>query len=141
MSEPLVFMVEAGIIVFTASGSRRACLLISLIPEDEERTFGDLRSISEKTSNRQAPLVVDNCMLRCLAKEKRNDRSENFKKQESMISKQARLLPDAVNTIIPASTIKTRGSLMQAHCRRISDYLVLGENVQISKRAFLIFRN
>jgi hypothetical protein len=43
-------------------------------------------------------------MLRYLAKEKRNDRSENFKKQESMISKQARLLPDAVNTIIPAST-------------------------------------
>jgi hypothetical protein len=36
------------------------------------------------------------CMLRYLAKEKRNDRSENFKKQESMISKQARLLPDAV---------------------------------------------
>jgi hypothetical protein len=28
-----------------------------------------------------------------------------------------------------ASTIKTRSSLMQAHCRRISDYLVLGENV------------
>jgi hypothetical protein len=28
MSELLVFMVEAGIIVFTASGSRRACLLI-----------------------------------------------------------------------------------------------------------------
>jgi hypothetical protein len=103
--------------------------LQSLMPEDEERTFGDLRSVSEKTSNRQAPLVVDNCMLRYLAKEKRNDRSENFKKQESMISKQARLLPDAVNTIIPASTIKTRSSLMQAHCRRISDFLVLGENV------------
>jgi hypothetical protein len=42
-----------------------------------------------------APLVVDNCMLRYLAKEKINDRSENFKKQESMISKQACLLPDA----------------------------------------------
>ena len=64
-------------------------------------------------------------MLRYLAKEKRNDRSENFKKQESMIS----MLPDAVNTIILASTIKTRSSLMQAHCRRISDFLVLGENV------------
>ena len=101
----------------------------SLIPEDEERTFGDLGSISEKTNNRRAPLVVDNCMLRYFAKEKRNDRSENFNKQESMISKQARLLPDAVNTIIPTSTIKTRSSLMQAHCRRISDFLELGENV------------
>jgi hypothetical protein len=59
--------------------------LRSLIPEDEERTFGDLRSISEKTSNRQAPLVVDNCMLRYLAKEKRNDRSENFKKLNYLI--------------------------------------------------------
>jgi hypothetical protein len=46
-----------------------------------------------------------------------------------MISKQARLLPDDVNTIIPAFTITTRSSLMQAHCRRISDFLVLGENV------------
>jgi hypothetical protein len=59
--------------------------LRSLIPEDEERTFGDLRSISEKTSNRQAPLVVDNCMLRYLAKGKRNDRSENFKKLNYLI--------------------------------------------------------
>jgi hypothetical protein len=47
-------------------------------------------------------------MLRYLAKEKRSDRSENFKKQESMISKQARLPPDAVNTSIPASTIATQ---------------------------------
>jgi hypothetical protein len=45
-------------------------------------------------------------MLRYLAKEKRTDRSENFKKQESMISKQVHLLPDAVNTIIPASEHK-----------------------------------
>jgi hypothetical protein len=67
--------------------------LRSLIPEDEERTFGDLRSISEKSSIRQAPLIVDNCMLMYLAKEKINDRSENFKKHESMISKQPRLLP------------------------------------------------
>ena len=59
--------------------------LRSLIPEDEECTFGDLRSISEKTSNSQAPLVVDNCMLRYLAKEKRNDRSENFKKLNYLI--------------------------------------------------------
>jgi hypothetical protein len=53
-------------------------------------------------------------MLRYLAKEKRNDRYENFKKQESMISKQARLLPDAVSTIVPASVTKTRGSHKQA---------------------------
>jgi hypothetical protein len=64
---------------------------------------------SEKTSNRQAPLVVDNCMLRYLAKEKRNDRSENFKKQESMISKQACLLPDAVNTMeVDAEKLSSR---------------------------------
>jgi hypothetical protein len=38
--------------------------------------------------------------LKALIIKTQNDRSENFKKQESMISKQARLLPDAVNTII-----------------------------------------
>jgi hypothetical protein len=45
-------------------------------------------------------------MLRYLAKEKRTDRSENFKKQESMISKQGGMLPDTVNTIIPSSEHK-----------------------------------
>jgi hypothetical protein len=52
-------------------------------------------------------VMTSGCLLRrYLAKEKRTDRSENFKKQESMISKQVHLLPDAVNTIIPASEHK-----------------------------------
>jgi hypothetical protein len=91
MSELLVFMVDASIIVFTASGSMLImdsiekpdklsarkifgihfhCLVIhfpeiyhlfclrSLIPEDEERTFGDLGVQTQSIDYKDAELVL-----------------------------------------------------------------------------------
>ncbi|CAG2218422.1 unnamed protein product [Mytilus edulis] len=109
----------------------RIFCLRSLIPEAEERTFGDLRNISLRTTNRQAKYIVDNCMLRLKAREKidDDDRLDSFKRQESIISKQAHLLPQRGNTIIPAQIVTTRSTLIQAHYERISDFLVCGKHV------------
>ncbi|CAG2215739.1 unnamed protein product [Mytilus edulis] len=109
----------------------RIFCLRSLIPEAEERTFGDLRNISLRTTNRQAKYIVDNCMLRLKAREKidDDDRLDSFKRQESIISKQAHLLPQRGNTIIPAQLVTTRSTLIQAHYERISDFLVCGKHV------------
>lgn len=41
----------------------RLFCLRSLIPEQEERSFGDLRSISLRTSSRQSGKVIDNAVL------------------------------------------------------------------------------
>lgn len=106
----------------------RIFCLRSLIPEDEERTFGNLRSLAERTTNRQASYVVDTCMLRYLARENKNERFESFSKQESIISKQAHLLPPMTGSVIP-SAILSRQALWQAHCMRIADFLEVGQNV------------
>lgn len=49
--------------VHTPETYRLVCLR-SLIPEQEERTFGDLRSISLNTANRQCGKIIDNAVLR-----------------------------------------------------------------------------
>ncbi|CAG2195361.1 unnamed protein product [Mytilus edulis] len=107
----------------------RLFCLRSLLPENQERTFGDLRSISVRTSNRQAKYVVDNCVLRFLAKQDSEDQIDSFEHQDSAISQQARLLPPRGNSIIPGQLIASRHRLIQAHCQRISDFLEVGINV------------
>ena len=109
----------------------RIFCLHSLIPEAEERTFGDLRNTSLRTTNRQAKYIVDNCMLRLKAREKidDDDRLDSFKRQEYIISKQAHLLPQKGNTKIPVQIVTTRSTLIQAHYERISDFLVCGKHV------------
>ncbi|CAC5405297.1 unnamed protein product [Mytilus coruscus] len=57
------------------------------------------------------------------------DQVDSFKRQESNISKQAHLLPQRGNTIIPGQIVTTRSTLIQAHYERISDFLVCGKHV------------
>lgn len=42
----------------------RIMSLRSIIPEQEERGFGDLRRISENTSNRKLSYIIDNAVMR-----------------------------------------------------------------------------
>lgn len=109
----------------------RLFCLRSLIPETEERTFGDLKQISLRTSNRQAKHVVDNCMIRLKARETNDehDLMDSFRRQESAISKQAKMLAKQTNSIIPRSILEERIILAQCHCERIADFLVPGKDV------------
>lgn len=102
----------------------RVFCLRSVIPEQEERGFGDLRRISENTSNRQADYVIDNAVMRFNAQQNDEHREDAFSIQESVISHQAKLLPPSKNTIIPNDWLKTKPSLVQSHLERISDFLV-----------------
>lgn len=49
--------------VYVPETYRLVCLR-SLIPEQEERSFGDLRSISLNRANRQCGKIIDNAVLR-----------------------------------------------------------------------------
>lgn len=101
--------------------------LRSLVPEEEERAFGDLRRISLNTSNRQCGKVIDSAILRYNA-QNHGHRTDSYRKQESSISQQARLLPVAGDSEMPLDILKSRPYLMQTHCERIADFLLEGQN-------------
>lgn len=106
----------------------RIFCLRSLIPEQQERSFGDMRRISLNTSNRQCGKIIDNAIVRFNAQQQQN-RFSSYKKQESTITQQARLLPAAENTRFPVEMLRARPYLFQTHCERIADFLLEGENI------------
>lgn len=71
----------------------RLFCLKSIVPEQEERSFGTLRRISENTTNRQPKFVVDNAMLSMKFQTSLNNPTETIAKQNSTVSKQVKLLP------------------------------------------------
>lgn len=105
----------------------RIFCLRSLIPEQEERSFGDLRRISLNTSNRQCGKVIENAILRFNAQQ-RTDRGDSYRKQETMISQQAKLLPESEDSKFPVKILQSRPYLFQIHCERIADFLQEGQN-------------
>lgn len=106
----------------------RLVCLRSLVPEKEERSFGDFRNISLRTANRQCGKVIDNAVLRYNAQQKDENRKDYIKQQESTISHQAKHLQKPGNTHFKINFLKTRPTLFQAHFQRIVDFLLPGEN-------------
>ena len=98
----------------------------SLIPEQEERSFRVLRRISLNTSNRQCK-VIENAILRFNA-QKRTDRGDSYRKQKTMISQQAKQLPESEDSNFPVKILQSRPYLFQIHCERIVDFLQEGQN-------------
>lgn len=107
----------------------RLVCLRSLIPEQEERTFGDLRSISLNTANRQCGKIIDNAVLRYNAQQMSGTKKDYVRHQESIISHQAKLLPQPENTKFDIDFIRRRPTLFQAHYQRIADFMYGGENM------------
>jgi hypothetical protein len=102
----------------------RIVSLRSIIPEEEERAFGDLRRISENTSNRKVAYVIDNAVMRFEAQQNDDGKIDSIAIQESVISQQAKLLSTPHNSVIPKDWLLSRPSLVQSHLERISDYLL-----------------
>lgn len=111
----------------------RLFCLRSIIPEQEERSFGDLRRISLQTTNRQAKYVVDNAVLRFTIQQKINSKPDTIKKQDSVISHQAKLLDKRSNSIFKEEFIQKNPLLFQAHLERIADFMLAGEGIWWSK--------
>ena len=107
----------------------RVFCLRSIVVENEERTFGDMRRISEATSNRHPESLVDNAVIRFNAQQQSDLTEDSFTKQDSAIVQQARLLPATTNTVIPKEWLQKRASVVQAHLERIADFILPGENV------------
>lgn len=103
--------------------------LKSIVPEQEERTFGTLRRLSENTINRQPKCVVDNAMLRIQFQASHRDHTQTIAKQNSIISKQAKLLPPQKRTLLNSTLLKKFPLLVQSHLERIPDFLLPGRNV------------
>uniref|UniRef100_A0A8W8MGW1 Uncharacterized protein n=1 Tax=Magallana gigas TaxID=29159 RepID=A0A8W8MGW1_MAGGI len=101
----------------------------SIVPEQEERSFGTLRRISENTTNRQPKFVVDNAMLRMKFQTSLNNPTETMAKQNSTVSKQAKLLPAKKRTVLQSTLLKKFPLLIQSHLERIADFVLPGKNV------------
>ncbi|CAC5383150.1 unnamed protein product [Mytilus coruscus] len=101
--------------------------LRSIVTEQEERIFGDLRRISENTTHRQAQYICDNAMLRFNSQQAA--KTDYFTIQESVIQKQAHLLAPRPNSTIPAHIVSKQPTLLQAHLERISDFLLPGNDI------------
>lgn len=104
----------------------RIFCLHSLIPEQEERSFGDLRLISLRTSSRQCGKIIDNAVLRYNMQQ--SEQRNSYRKQESIISHQAKLLPSTEDSKFPLKLIQSRPYLFQTHLEQIADFLLLGKN-------------
>ncbi|CAG2258090.1 unnamed protein product [Mytilus edulis] len=112
-----------------APESFRIFNLKSIVTEQEERCVGDLRRVSETTSNRQAGQIVDNAIMRVTIQQQLSYKQDSFTVQDSSISKQARLLPPRPRTTFSADLIKNRSVLVSAHLKRISDFMICGKDV------------
>lgn len=117
-----------GITVHLPETYRLFCLK-SIIPEQEERSFGDLRPLSLQTTNRHAKYVVDNAVLRFTIQQKINSKPDTLKKQNSIISHQSKLLEKRGNTIFSYEFFQKNSVLFQVYLERISDFLLAEKDV------------
>lgn len=101
----------------------------SVLTEDEERSFGQLRRISENTSNRKPGEVIDNAVLRFNCQEQSDERMDSLKKQESEIGRLGKSLPKPERTRFRKSLLSNSASLYQIHLSRIPEFLEVGKGV------------
>lgn len=58
-----------------------------------------------------------------------NNPTETIAKQNSTVSKQAKLLPAKKRTVLQSTLLKKFPLLIQSHLERIADFVLLGKNV------------
>lgn len=110
-----------------APQTHRIFCLRSLVQELEERSFCDLRRISLNISNQQCGKVIENAILG-FNTQQQTDRGESYRKQETIISQQAKLLPQSEDTKFSLEIWQSLPYLFQTHCQRTADFLLEGQN-------------
>lgn len=113
-----------------APQTHRIFCLRSLVQELEERSFCDLRRISLNISNQQCGKVIENIEKAILGfnTQQQTDRGESYRKQETIISQQAKLLPQSEDTKFSLEILQSLPYLFQSHCQRTADFLLEGQN-------------
>ena len=99
--------------------------LSSVHVESEERLFGAINAISQRTSSRKGPHIISNSIVRLQA-EKMQRRQEQ-KQEDSLVSEAAHLLPKEKNTEFNSEWVQR--SDFQYLLMRIADYLECGKGV------------
>lgn len=107
----------------------RIFTLKSILTEKEERCFADLKYIAERNTNRQPGQVIDNTVLRFNSKHNSDDKVNYFQYQDTLIKKQARLLPKKSGSRISSAIILKQSNLLQAHLERIPDFMLCGKGI------------
>ena len=108
----------------------RTINLRSLNTEHQERTFNQINSISQQTSNRHPQHVIDNAVIRIQAEKGVNGLMRDVTKtQESEVSKLASTWQHPGNTTFTSTYIDSHSLLFQAHLERICDFLLPGHGV------------
>lgn len=76
---------------------------------------------------------MDIAVLRFTIQQKINAKPDTIKKQDSVISHQAKLLDKRSNSIFKEEFIQKNPLLFQAHLKRIADFMLAGEGIWWSK--------
>ena len=116
-----------------APDAYRIVCLRSLLAENDERVFGDLRTIANHCSCLQPGKLIGRCLTKYGARKlldlQNMNMTTSFLKQDSTISRAAKQLQTRNDSIFTHEFIKENTVLWQAHCERIADFLLLGEGV------------
>lgn len=121
-----------------APQTHRIFCLRSLVQELEERSFCDLRRISLNISNQQCGKVIENAILG-FNTQQQTDRGESYRKQETIISQQAKLLPQSEDTKFSLEIWQSLPYLFQTHCQRTADFLLEGQNTWWSTQGWILY--
>lgn len=103
--------------------------LRSLNTENQERLFGQARSIAESCTNHHAENVIPQIMLRLQAKQEQRVAALSVQKGDTQVSHIAKELPPLAGTSVLLSFLKHRENSWQLHLQRISPFLTAGQDV------------
>ncbi len=101
----------------------------SVNTENQERLFGQTRSIALATTNRQPQNIIPHVLLRLQAKKEVDQLWQSVRNAESQVRSAAAHVPRFSQTFVSQQFIRRRRSSWQAHLQRISPYLVKGSGV------------
>ena len=101
--------------------------LRSLNTENQERLFGQARTIAEACTNHHLENVIPQVMLRLQAKQEQRQALLSVGKSDSQVSHIAKELPPLPGTTVKTSFISKREDSWQLHLKQISPFLVGGE--------------
>ncbi|CAC5415677.1 unnamed protein product [Mytilus coruscus] len=107
-------------------GNLVSCYLLKSRRRD---VFGDLRRVSESTTNRQAGHIVNNAIMRITTQQQLTYKQNSFTIQDSCIGKKARLLPPRPSNFFLSQLIANRSVLVTSHLKRIADFMICGKGV------------
>ena len=101
----------------------------SLNTKNQERLFGQARSIAERCTNHHPDNVIPKIMLRLQAKQEQHEVLTSVQRGDSQVSHVAKDLPQLPGTMVKKSFIQQRENSWQLHLLQISPFLLAGIDV------------